>query len=85
MSWALLVREKAKRSVLGFSKKDQERIKEVLFELSQNPFAGDIIKLQSSENLWRRRVGSFRIRFQIINTEKIVYVYEIERRTSTTY
>lgn len=85
MSWVLLVREKAKKSASRFSKKDQERTKEVLFELSQNPFAGDIIKLESSENLWRRRVGSFRMKFQIINSEKIIYVYEIKRRTSATY
>ena len=85
MSWTLLVRKKAKKSVLRFSKKDQERIKGVLFELTLNPFAGDIVKLESNENLWRRRVGSFRIKFQIINSEKIIYVYEIKRRTSTTY
>ena len=85
ISWTLLVREKAKKSAGRFSKKDQERIREVLFELIQNPFAGDIVKLESNENLWRRRVGSFRIKFQIINSEKIIYVYEIKRRTSATY
>lgn len=85
MSWTLHIREKAKKSLRRFSKKDQERIKEILFELKENPFAGDIVKLESEDNLWRRRVGAYRIKFQIRDTEKIVYVYEIKRRTSSTY
>lgn len=58
---------------------------EALFELSQNPYSGDVVKLESEENLWRRRAGAFRIKFQIKEDEKIIYVYEIKRRTSSTY
>jgi mRNA-degrading endonuclease RelE of RelBE toxin-antitoxin system len=25
------------------------------------PFAGDVLKLEGEDNLWRRRVGSYRI------------------------
>lgn len=85
VSWTLHIREKAKNSLRRFSKKDQERIKEILFELRENPFVGDIVKLESEDNLWRRRVGAYRIKFQIRDLEKIVYVYEIKRRTSSTY
>ena len=85
MSWRLHIREKAKKSVSRFSKKDQEMINKVLFELSKNPFAGDIVKLESNENLWRRRVGAYRIKFQVRDIEKVIYIYEIKRRTSKSY
>lgn len=85
MNWTLHIREKVKRSLRRFSKNDQRRINESLFELSQNPYSGDIVKLESEENLWRRRVGAFRIKFQIKEIEKVIYVYEIKRRTSKTY
>jgi len=53
--------------------------------LRENPYSGDIVKLDSGDNLWRRRAGEYRIKFQIRNDDQIVYVYEIDRRTSKTY
>jgi mRNA-degrading endonuclease RelE of RelBE toxin-antitoxin system len=33
--------------------------------LAEDPFSGDIIKLEGAENRWRRRVGSYRVFFII--------------------
>lgn len=85
MSWVLKIREKAKKHLQHFPKKDQRRIIEALFELKENPYSGDISKLENEDDLWRRRVGAYRIKFQIRSKERIIYVYEIERRTSKTY
>jgi len=51
----------------------------------EGPYSGDLVKLDSEENLWRLRIGAYRIKFQIRNKDRIIYVYEIERRTSKTY
>ena len=85
MSWILHLNERAKKNLRRFPRKDQENINKVLIEISENPYSGDIAKLDSEENLWRRRVGSYRIKFQIINGRAIIYVYKLERRSSNTY
>jgi len=86
MNWVLYLSERARKNLHRFPKKEQIRINKALLEMScQNPFSGDIAKLESEENLWRRRVGTYRIKFQIKEKEKVIYVYEIERRTSKTY
>lgn len=66
-------------------REEQDRIQEALDELSENPYSGDIIKLGGEENLWRRRIGAYRIKFQIKVDDRIVFVYEVERRASKTY
>jgi len=48
------------------------RIKEALKDLAEEPPSGDIVKLQG-ENGYRRRVGDYRIVFDITETKIIVY------------
>jgi mRNA-degrading endonuclease RelE of RelBE toxin-antitoxin system len=62
---------------------DRERILAALAEMAQNPFVGDIKKLGDGE--YRRRVGSYRIFFDLHRAERVVFVSRVERRTSTTY
>jgi mRNA-degrading endonuclease RelE of RelBE toxin-antitoxin system len=53
--------------------------------MGDDPFAGDVIKLEGEDNLWRRRVGSYRVFFAVDTTAKTVAVTAILRRTSKTY
>ena len=46
---------------------------------------GDIVKLGGEDNIWRRRVGNYRIKYRVSMEEKIIDIYDIERRTSSTY
>lgn len=85
MSWEVHIRGAAKKILRRLPKDDEKQIEETLMQLGENPFTGDIVKLDSEDNLWRRRVGAYRIKFQVRTDDKIVYVYEIERRTSKTY
>jgi mRNA-degrading endonuclease RelE of RelBE toxin-antitoxin system len=49
------------------------------------PFAGDVLKLEGEDNLWRRRVGSYRIFFAVDGKARTVAVTAIVRRTSRMY
>jgi mRNA-degrading endonuclease RelE of RelBE toxin-antitoxin system len=51
--------------------------------LENNPFSGAIKRLQPPG--WRRRVGSYRIFYDLFAKERQVVVTAVERRTSTTY
>jgi len=53
--------------------------------MENDPFQGDIRKLKGGQEGFRRRVGDWRIFYDVYLDERRVVVTGIERRTSTTY
>jgi mRNA-degrading endonuclease RelE of RelBE toxin-antitoxin system len=85
MTWTLNL---AKRAQKGFAKapiKSQRLLRAALVEMQQNPFSGDIVRLTSERATWRRRVGSYRILFDVYPDRQHIDVVDIARRTSITY
>ena len=60
--------------------KSKKRIKEALKKLSVIPPGGDIKQLQAQRNLYRLRVGDFRILFSIHAEKNIILINEIGMR-----
>ena len=85
MDWELIVDSAARKQCKRIPRRDAEKILTAIQELAVNPYAGDIEKMEGEKDVWRRRVGSYRIFYEIYTTKKIVYVFEVKRRTSTTY
>lgn len=84
--WELRIRDSIYKNLLKLPEKDRERIVKIIEnELALNPYFGDIEKLKGEDNVWRRRIGNYRIFYEIINEEKIIYIFKVERRTSSTY
>ncbi|TSC67436.1 MAG: hypothetical protein G01um101472_416 [Parcubacteria group bacterium Gr01-1014_72] len=85
MSWTLAVDSAANKQWRRFPHKDRERIRLALHEVEGNPFGGDLQKIKGEDFVWRRRVGSYRIKYELRVSEKLVYVFDIKRRGSHTY
>jgi mRNA interferase RelE/StbE len=84
-NWKLRVRERIYKSLCKFPEKDRNRLIRVIEELPLNPYVGDVEKMEGEENVWRRRVGAYRIFYEIKSQERVIYVFCVERRTSKTY
>ena len=85
MSWTLRVARRAEKSLARSPAKDRARLVTAIGEMQDNPFVGDVVRLQGEDNTWRRHVGSYRILFEIDIKGLTVDVLEVARRTSTTY
>ena len=85
VNWVLQVDTVVYKFLNKIPRKDAERILIAINNLSNDPFYGDIKKMKGEENSWRRRIGAYRIFYEIIPQEKIIYVFKVERRTSKTY
>ena len=85
MNWEVRVPKGVHKQVRRLSKKDQERILDVLRALRTDPWSGDIEKIGGRDDLWRRRVGNYRIFYSLHIPERRVEVKGVERRTSSTY
>lgn len=62
-----------------------ERMLFVIQSMPSDPFSGDIQKMKGQEHVWRRRIGAYRIFYELLPKESLIHVFHIERRTSKTY
>jgi mRNA-degrading endonuclease RelE of RelBE toxin-antitoxin system len=53
--------------------------------MQDDPFGGDIKRLKGHPPAWRRRVGNYRILYDLVIEEHRIVVLGILRRSSTTY
>ncbi|MBI2175635.1 MAG: type II toxin-antitoxin system RelE/ParE family toxin [Parcubacteria group bacterium] len=67
------------------STKDALHLLSVIDTFTENPYRGDVEKLTGEEYTWRRRVGVYRILYNILPRERAVEVFDVCRRTSKTY
>lgn len=85
MTWRVRVTKTAEKQLRHIPRKDGERIALAIDGMEINPFGGDIVKLGGEDNVWRKRIGNYRIKYRLFIDEKIIDIYDIERRTSNTY
>jgi len=84
-NWELKIDAKIDKILAKFPKKDAEKIVTAIDFLIQNPYFGDIEKIKGEEYTWRRRIGNYRLFYDIKQRERTIIVTWIERRKSHTY
>lgn len=85
MNWSLIIDGDVRKYLKRIPKDDAQRIVETVHGLAVNPYAGDIKKMGGEDDIWRRRIGAYRIKYEIRIKEKVIYVFNVERHTSKTY
>lgn len=85
MSWKVRIAKRVSKELKHISKKDAKRLLFILEELIENPYQGDIEKIKGEDNVWRWRIGNYRLLYEIIPKRKCVDVFQVRRRTTTTY
>lgn len=84
-NWDLQIDGSVYKFLSKISREDAKRILVAIKNLPYDLFGGDIQKMKGEGNVWRRRIGSYRFRYEIIRDEKIIHVFLAERRTSSSY
>jgi mRNA-degrading endonuclease RelE of RelBE toxin-antitoxin system len=83
--WQVAVEPPVRKALKRLLKDDHTRIIEAIQSLVHDPYIGDVQKLGGTEDSWRRRVGSYRIFFEVSRSERRVDIFKIVRRGSKTY
>jgi len=66
--------------------RDRTRVNAAMEAMKGDPFTGDITALKGPyQGLFRRRVGSWRLIFELDPERRLVLVHDILRRSSHTY
>lgn len=79
MSFHVQLDNRAEKDLRKLSDKDRAAIADALLEMEIDPFAGDYKKLKGGEG-HRRRVGRYRILFDIDADLRLVSVFGIPHR-----
>ncbi|MGD0522019.1 MAG: type II toxin-antitoxin system RelE/ParE family toxin [Terracidiphilus sp.] len=85
MTWNLIITGPAQKDFKKLPQRDQGRVKAVLIAMQDDPFQGDLKRLKGKSTAWRRRVGNYRIIYDLYFEERLIVISAIMRRTSTTY
>jgi mRNA interferase RelE/StbE len=78
----ILISSKAQKQLKGLPKEVQDRIKEDFIQLRDGDITSSlgIKKLRGFKNHYRLRVGNYRVRFEVENSDKIK-IYWVGKRS----
>jgi mRNA interferase RelE/StbE len=85
MKWNLQLAGPAQKDFRKLPANDRQRVRNALLAMQDDPFQGDIKRLAGQPTAWRRRVGSYRILYDLYVDQRLLVVVAIVRRSSTTY
>lgn len=74
MNYEISIRKKAMKFIRKQDSKQQQRIITAIYKL---PLEGDIRKMQGEDNLYRLRVGDYRVLFEMYPKDNTLTLIEI--------
>lgn len=83
--WKLSLRKAADKTVARAQEKERKQLRRALEEMQTDPMTGDVERLVNQRASFRRKLGHWRIFFDLYREQRLVDVVAIERRTTITY
>ena len=80
MSYAVRIKQSALRTMDRLPKQDRSKVDGRIRTLADSPRPPGCVKLAGQENLWRIRVGDYRVVYEIRDKELIVLVVSVAHR-----
>lgn len=79
--YTVRILKKAKKELKSLHPEIHDRILEALIELRRNPRPHGVKKLKGADDLWRIRVGDYRVIYQISDRELVVLIIRVRHRS----
>lgn len=84
MQWSVVLTGRAQKDLKRLPARERTRVVAAFDAMRVDPVSGDVVKLKG-QGAFRRRVGNYRILFDIEFPSRTVRVFAVLRRTTTTY
>ena len=84
-NWILKIDPSVYKDLSKFPKDYARKILEATENLPADPYYGDTEKMKGERHLWRRRIGRYRLFYEIHPSDNLIHVLWAERRSSNTY
>ena len=80
MAYAVIVKPSVAKAIRNLDQSTQRRIVRVLERLAEHPRPSGVVKMAGDENLWRVRVGPYRVVYEIHDDRLVVLVLRVGKR-----
>jgi mRNA interferase RelE/StbE len=80
MRYELIIKPSAEKSLDKLPHLVRDRIVDAMKELRKNPRPGGSVKLTGDDNLWRIRIGNYRVVYEIHDAKLVVLVLRVAHR-----
>ncbi len=80
MRYEIIIKPAAEKSLDKIPKSSRSRLADALEKLRDNPRPPGVIKMSGVENLWRIRIGDYRVVYEIHDDRLIVLVLRVAHR-----
>jgi mRNA interferase RelE/StbE len=64
---------------------DFERLRNAVRNLAENPRPQGVRKIRGAEKAYRIRVGNYRVVYDVYDSDNLVLILQVARRSETTY
>ena len=62
-------------------KVSKERVFKRIKELDEDPFPSDVKKLKGEKDVYRIRIGDFRVLYRIISEDDVILIFWVDKRS----
>jgi mRNA interferase RelE/StbE len=66
-------------------RQDFERLRDAVRDLAEEPRPQGVRKIKGAERAYRIRVGNYRVVYEIYDSDKLVLILQVVRRSEMTY
>ncbi len=80
MAYQVIIKPSAEKSIRKLNRDTQRRIFRLLDALAQEPRPVGVVKMAGADNLWRVRIGDYRVVYEIRDDRLIVLVVRVGNR-----
>jgi mRNA interferase RelE/StbE len=80
MPYQVILKPSAAKSVRKLDRDTQRRVLRLLEVLAQEPRPAGVVKMAGDDNLWRVRLGDYRVVYEIHDRQLIVLVVRVAHR-----
>ncbi len=85
MPWTLRIDKRVEKKLRRLTPKDQRLIRGALEQLCEDPYRAKLQPLQHQPTGYRLEAGNWRLPVDIYADQLLIYVADLQRRTTTTY
>ena len=80
MGYAVIIKASAQKQIAKLPAVYQNKVKTVILYLELNPRPHGYKKLIGSNNIYRIRVGIYRIVYEVEDKQLLIYVFDVDHR-----
>ena len=80
--FSIEISKKAKKAIGRYDKLLAKRITDAIEKLSQDPFPRQAVKVKGGANVFRVRVGDYRILYEVYHAKNAILIVDVDKRPS---